>query len=43
MVLSHSTDQKTYQRAIRAIEALGGKVISTPQGNRIQFPKSSEQ
>ncbi|MGB3637209.1 MAG: hypothetical protein WBA39_06395 [Rivularia sp. (in: cyanobacteria)] len=43
MVLSHSTDQKTYQRAVRAIEALGGKVISTPQGNRIQFPKSSEQ
>lgn len=45
MVLSHGTDKKTYQRAVRAIEALGGKVISTPQGNRIQFPKTvnSEQ
>jgi hypothetical protein len=38
MVLSHQTDQKTEERAIRAILALGGKVISTPQGNKIQFP-----
>jgi hypothetical protein len=40
MVLSHGTNKKTYQRAIREIEALGGKVISTPRGNQIQFPKS---
>ncbi|MGB6299182.1 MAG: hypothetical protein WBF90_23800 [Rivularia sp. (in: cyanobacteria)] len=45
MVLSNGTDKKTYQRAVRAIEALGGKVISTPQGNQIRFPKTvnSEQ
>ena len=43
MVLSHGTDKKTTQRAIRQIEALGGKVISTPQGNQIQFPQDSEQ
>lgn len=39
MVLSYGTDKKTHQRAIRQIEALGGKVISTPQGNKIQFPQ----
>ncbi|MEM1392539.1 MAG: hypothetical protein AAF757_14435 [Cyanobacteria bacterium P01_D01_bin.116] len=39
MVLSHGADQKTRQRAIREIEALGGKVVSTPQGNQIRFPK----
>ncbi|AFY54547.1 hypothetical protein Riv7116_2010 [Rivularia sp. PCC 7116] len=39
MVLSHGTDKKTSQRAIREIEALGGKIVATPQGNRIQFPK----
>ncbi|MCJ8281733.1 MAG: hypothetical protein MJK14_18220 [Rivularia sp. ALOHA_DT_140] len=39
MVLGQGTDKKTYQRAISEIEALGGKVISTPQGNKIQFPQ----
>ncbi len=39
MVLSHGADKKTYQKAIREIEALGGKVISTPQGNKIKFPQ----
>ena len=45
MVLSHGADKKTRERAIREIEALGGKIISTPQGNQIRFPKpvSSEQ
>jgi hypothetical protein len=45
MVLSNGADKKTSQRAVRAIEALGGRVISTPQGNQIQFPKTvnSEQ
>ncbi|MEO1374331.1 MAG: hypothetical protein AAFW70_08440 [Cyanobacteria bacterium J06635_10] len=38
MVLSHRTDKKTQARAIRQIEALGGTIISTPQGNKIQFP-----
>lgn len=41
MVLSHGTDKKTQMRAIREIEALGGKVISTPQGKKIQFPKKN--
>lgn len=40
MVLSHGTDKKTEERAIRAILDLGGKVISTPQGNQIQLPKT---
>lgn len=39
MVLSHGADKKTRERAIREIEALGGKIISTPQGNQIKFPK----
>ncbi len=39
MVLSHGTNKKTYQRAVSEIEALGGKVISTPEGNKIQFPQ----
>ncbi|MBF2018284.1 MAG: hypothetical protein IGS23_24425 [Rivularia sp. T60_A2020_040] len=38
MVLSHGADKRTQNRAIREIEALGGKVISTEQGNKIQFP-----
>ncbi|MGD1914409.1 MAG: hypothetical protein ACFB2X_27315 [Rivularia sp. (in: cyanobacteria)] len=37
MILSHRTDGKTRERAIREIEALGGTIISTPQGNKIQF------
>ncbi|MEM9927485.1 MAG: hypothetical protein AAF915_27740 [Cyanobacteria bacterium P01_D01_bin.50] len=39
MVLSHRTDKKTRARAIREIEALGGTIISTPQGNKIQLPQ----
>ncbi|MEA5592779.1 hypothetical protein [Rivularia sp. UHCC 0363] len=39
MVLSNGADQKTEIKAIREIEALGGKVVSTPQGNKIQFPQ----
>lgn len=37
MILNHGTDKKTHERAIREIEALGGKVIFTPEGNKIQF------
>ncbi|MEH2317157.1 hypothetical protein [Nostoc sp.] len=39
MVLNYQVDQRTRKRAIRAIEALGGKVITTPEGtNKIVFP-----
>lgn len=38
MVLENQVDEKSRKRAIREIEALGGKVISTPQGNKIRFP-----
>ncbi|BAZ15770.1 hypothetical protein NIES4071_76420 [Calothrix sp. NIES-4071] len=38
MVLQNQIDKETEKRAIRAIEALGGQVISTPQGNQIKFP-----
>lgn len=38
MVLNHGTDKKTHERAIREIQALGGKIVSTPQGHKIQFP-----
>jgi hypothetical protein len=38
IVLNNPVDPKTRKRAITAIEALGGKVIVTPQGNKIQFP-----
>ncbi len=37
MVLNNQVDDKTRKRAIRAIESLGGKVIKTPQGNKIKF------
>lgn len=40
MVLQNQTDKETEKRAIRAIEALGGQVISTPQGNQIKFPQN---
>ncbi|AHJ29623.1 hypothetical protein PN465_10370 [Nodularia spumigena CS-584] len=42
MVLNNQFDEKTTQRAIREIEALGGKVTSTPEGNMISFPPSDE-
>jgi hypothetical protein len=42
MVLNSQTDEKTRERAIREIEALGGKIVSTPEGNMIQFPPSDE-
>ncbi|MBD2168971.1 hypothetical protein H6G04_31855 [Calothrix membranacea FACHB-236] len=33
MVLNNGVDKNTQQRAIREIEALGGKVVKTPEGN----------
>jgi len=39
-VLSNALDDRTRQLAISRIEALGGKVIVTPQGVRIQLPKT---
>ncbi|MCC5647747.1 hypothetical protein LC607_33530 [Nostoc sp. CHAB 5824] len=39
MVLNNQVDERTRKRAIRQIEALGGKVITTPEGNKkIVFP-----
>ncbi|MEH2388800.1 MAG: hypothetical protein V7K14_24130 [Nostoc sp.] len=39
MVLNYQVDERTQKRAIRAIEALGGKVITTPEGtHKIVFP-----
>lgn len=39
MVLNNQIDEKTRKRAISEIEALGGKVIKTPEGNsKIIFP-----
>ncbi|MBE9004734.1 hypothetical protein IQ259_06740 [Fortiea sp. LEGE XX443] len=38
MVLNNGVDEKTRKRAIKEIENLGGKVISTPVGNKITFP-----
>ncbi|GAX37366.1 hypothetical protein [Nodularia sp. NIES-3585] len=39
MVLNNQVDDKTRARAISEIEALGGKVTITPEGNRISFPE----
>jgi hypothetical protein len=40
MVLNNQVDEKTRQRAINAIEALGGKVIQNPDGStRIKLPQ----
>lgn len=40
MVLNNGVDKNTQQRAIREIEALGGKVVKTPEGNnQILFPQ----
>jgi hypothetical protein len=39
MVLSNEVDEKTRKIAIKRIEALGGKVITTPEGTqKIMFP-----
>jgi hypothetical protein len=38
MVLNNRVDEKTQKKAIDAIEALGGEVIPSPEGNRIKFP-----
>ncbi|MEH1911716.1 MAG: hypothetical protein V7L05_32830 [Nostoc sp.] len=39
IVLNNQVDQRTRKRAIREIEALGGKVITTPEGtHKIVFP-----
>jgi hypothetical protein len=39
MVLNNQVDERTRKRAISRIEALGGKVIRTPEGdNKILFP-----
>ncbi|MEH2253136.1 hypothetical protein [Nostoc sp.] len=39
MVLNNQVDQRTQKRAIMEIEALGGKVITTPEGtHKIIFP-----
>ncbi|MEH2192655.1 MAG: hypothetical protein V7K98_08435 [Nostoc sp.] len=39
MVLNNQVNERTRKRAIREIEALGGKVITTPEGiNKILFP-----
>jgi hypothetical protein len=38
MVLNNGVDEKSRTRAIKEIEALGGKVVSTPEGNKIIMP-----
>jgi tetratricopeptide (TPR) repeat protein len=39
MVLNNGVDKKTQKRAIKEIEALGGKIVKTPEGtNQIIFP-----
>lgn len=42
MVLNSQSDEKTLARAIRELEALGAKIISTPEGNMITFPEANE-
>ncbi|PAX52679.1 hypothetical protein [Brunnivagina elsteri] len=39
MVLQNGVDKETQKRAILAIQALGGEVVQTPQGNQIKFPQ----
>lgn len=39
MVLNNQVDDKSRKRAISEIEALGGKVVTTPEGNKILFPE----
>ncbi len=39
MVLNNHPDERTQKRAIKEIEALGGKIVTTPEGtNKIIFP-----
>ncbi|MBD2522561.1 hypothetical protein [Nostoc sp. FACHB-133] len=39
MVLNNHADERTQKRAIKEIEALGGKIVTTPEGtNKIIFP-----
>ncbi|MEH2285979.1 hypothetical protein [Nostoc sp.] len=39
MVLSNNADERTQKRAIKEIEALGGKIVTTPEGTyKIIFP-----
>ncbi|BAY27698.1 hypothetical protein NIES2100_75230 [Calothrix sp. NIES-2100] len=38
MVLNNGVDATSRKRAIKEIEALGGKIISTPQGNKVIMP-----
>jgi hypothetical protein len=39
MVLENGVDESSRKRAVKAIEKLGGEVVSTPQGNKIRFPE----
>ncbi|MDB9457527.1 hypothetical protein PN473_03725, partial [Dolichospermum circinale CS-545/17] len=40
MVLNNKLDEKTRKRAIREIEALGGEVVTKPDGtNSIRLPE----
>lgn len=39
MVLNNGVDERTRKRAISEIKALGGDVVSTPEGNKIILPK----
>lgn len=40
MILNNQVDERTRQRAVREIEALGGKIVTTPEGsNKIIFPE----
>ncbi len=39
MVLENGVDDQTRKRAVKAIEKLGGQVVSTPQGNKVKFPQ----
>jgi hypothetical protein len=39
MILSNGVDKTAKKRAIKAIQDLGGEVISTPQGDKIRFPQ----
>ncbi len=39
MVLNNGVDERSRKRAISEIRALGGDVISTPEGNKIVLPK----
>ena len=40
MVLNNKVDQKTRKRAIREIEALGGEIVTNPNGtSSIKLPE----